>query len=610
MELDAAALAVAAVPHVVVTVAMCGQTVLSQVEKSAAAATVSLGGRILERVAGRSDSTPAIQQAVVELAEDPCDADRATMFRAELRRAMQADQQLAIDVLGLLREAGTTVTASGTRAVSIQNNTGIVQTGTGARAFQGAVAPLGRPNEAPDPSPAIMKLPKPPTKSFVGRENELADLDFFVSADRGVVPQSLTMHGLGGVGKSELALQYARRRRDNYALMWWITADNAAAIHRGLAELAYELHPDSQIIASENECARWALGWLQSHQGWLLILDNVEDPADVESVMGRLHNGHLIITTRRDAGWDDITDRCLQVDLLSPSAAVEVLLRLSGQHRTESARALARELGFLPLALHQAGAYLRQTRVDVAVYLEDLRHDPARVLADVAPCQPPERAVARVWAMTMAHLSSQHPGAALVLDVMATLAPGDVPRYLLHGLAANRSTVDQDMGILASYNMVTLTGTTIATHRLVRTVVRDALVRTDSMTTIQKRSRVLLWHAMYDDSVTPPVPRPNFLWLAHHVSAIEGVLPSSFDPDNLGVAETIEAVVQIKRGNTEVIDSINKALECFDSFPDDLKSATREGYVRILEGRESLASAGRLIDEVMRQLGIFEEEPN
>lgn len=137
MDVDAAALAAAAVPHVMAAIGAYGSAVASQVEEASATATVNLGGRLLRRVLGRQESAVAVQQAVDEVAELPEDADRVAVLRAELRRALQADAGLAADVAGLLSEAGVTVSASGVRSVAMRDNSGIVQTGDGSAAWQG-----------------------------------------------------------------------------------------------------------------------------------------------------------------------------------------------------------------------------------------------------------------------------------------------------------------------------------------------------------------------------------------------------------------------------------------------------------------------------------------
>lgn len=137
VDLDAAALAAAAVPHVLAAIGAYGSAVASKVEEVTASATVSLGGRVLRRVLGRTESAVAVQQAVDEVAELPGDADRVAVLRAELRRALQADAGLAADVAELLGEAGIAVTASGPRSVAMRDNSGIVQTGDGSAAWQG-----------------------------------------------------------------------------------------------------------------------------------------------------------------------------------------------------------------------------------------------------------------------------------------------------------------------------------------------------------------------------------------------------------------------------------------------------------------------------------------
>jgi hypothetical protein len=207
----------------------------------------------------------------------------------------------------------------GERSAAVGHNGGVVMTGDQPRVVIGAVS-LGAPAEVAAPAAGLLGLPRPPTRVFVGREDQLAELDRLVSAGAGVVAQ--TVHGLGGVGKSELALQYARRHQHRYRVVWWVTADSRQAIETDLARLAFRLHPDVQVIATQPEVADWAVGWLQTHQEWLLVLDNVDDRADVEPLLGQLACGHVLMTTRLDVGWQDITDGCLRLDVLTPGEAV------------------------------------------------------------------------------------------------------------------------------------------------------------------------------------------------------------------------------------------------------------------------------------------------
>ena len=137
------------------------------------------------------------------------------------------------------------------------------------------------------------------------------------------------------------------------------------------------------VAGTTGDAAGWATGWLQAHDRWLLILDNVEDPADVEPLLGQLGGGHVIVTSRRDADWGRLADP-VRLDVLDPAAAAQVLIVRTGQHGAadeEAAGQIAAELGFLPLALDQAAAYIVQQRISPAAYLASLRRNPARMHA-------------------------------------------------------------------------------------------------------------------------------------------------------------------------------------------------------------------------------------
>jgi hypothetical protein len=214
-------------------------------------------------------------------------------------------------------------------------------------------------------------LPRRPAASFVGRDAALTTLRQALgdTAGTGVISQAVL--GLGGVGKSELALQYAHRHRGEYRLVWWIDADGTDQIRAGLAALAQALTCGIDSVAAEQasvqEASAWALSWLSAHPGWLVIFDNVEEVGDVEPYLARLAHGHAVITTRRDVGWQHLNITPLRLELLSRPAAIALLADLIGPPdaaHTDGLRELAEQLGDLPLALTQAGAYIARTPHD------------------------------------------------------------------------------------------------------------------------------------------------------------------------------------------------------------------------------------------------------
>ncbi|WP_433384360.1 FxSxx-COOH system tetratricopeptide repeat protein [Actinoplanes sp. CA-142083] len=489
--------------------------------------------------------------------------------------------------------------AGGARSAATGVNQGIVQTGDRSRAFQGQPVPLGRPQDVPAPWPAMIGLPKPPARAFVGRDAELTALAESVASGTGVVAQSQAVHGLGGVGKSELALQYAWRRRAAYRLVWWVTADSSQAIESGLAELAFRLHPDSAIVATGQEAARWAVGWLQAHPGWLLVLDNVEQRADVEPLLGQLDGGHVVITTRRDVGWDDITDSCLRVEVLDPGAAVDLLLRLSAEQDAQTAAVLAGELGCLPLALQQAGAYLRQTKTTMGDYLRDLRRDPQQMLATVIDRGAAERAVARVWSVTLGRIAEEDPVSVDVLNVLAWLAPDELPREVLHGLEPERGGVDRALGLLASYNMVTLTPATAAVHRLVQSVIRGAAAP-EAVTGFQRRAVELLYATAPDDPMDNVEGWPLWASLLPHINALAEALPADHTFTQMVELRSEAAIYHQYQGH------LGTAIDGYERVLAEWRRLVGDDHPSALSDRSNLAIATRDVGKVEESITAFE----
>ena len=217
---------------------------------------------------------------------------------------------------------------------------------------------------------------------FVGRDSALGRLRAALNDEASAVVTQ-AVYGLGGVGKSELALHHATACRGDYPVIWWITAEDAAQIETGLAALAARLCREIATTVTTGEAAQWAVGWLQAHPGWLLILDNVNEPDEAEPLLGLLTGGHVLITTRRDTGWDRIADP-IRLDVLDPGPAAELLTnrtRYVGQADEDAAGSIAAELGYLPLALDQAAAYIGQTHISLTEYVRRLREHPADMYA-------------------------------------------------------------------------------------------------------------------------------------------------------------------------------------------------------------------------------------
>ena len=225
---------------------------------------------------------------------------------------------------------------------------------------------------------------------FIGRDDDLARLHDSLSRGAGTAITSSAVLGLGGMGKTRLAVEYATRHADDYTALLFAIAETPDDLHRNLAALTGILGLRALNAADDAARLQGALGWLGNNPGWLLILDNVdsrEAAAAVGSLMGRLQGGRVLLTSRLASV--PVEYARLDLALLAPDDAVRLLLRRTeGRRRvtqTDAAEAvgLAQDLGCLALALEQAGAFIaaEPLPMPLAGYRAMLRDSFAEVMA-------------------------------------------------------------------------------------------------------------------------------------------------------------------------------------------------------------------------------------
>lgn len=377
--------------------------------------------------------------------------------------------------------------ASGDRSIAAGESIRLAQTGDGSFALYAEKA-LSVPPEAfalPEAPAGMVNLPEQ-AALFVGRERELAALDEAFENTGGVVVQAV--HGLGGIGKSTLAARWAAGRTSSYNPVWWITAETPVDLESGLAGLAVALQPALRDVLSPEALAERAVQWLASHEGWLLILDNVSDPADVKPLLGRTTGGRFLITTRRATGWHGVAEP-VSLDLLAPAEAEDLFRRIHADGG-DGVADLCAKLGYLPLAVEQAAAYCAEARISARAYLDLLARHPDRVLAGAAEGGDSERTIARVWSVTMDRLADT-PLAQRVLEIIAWWAPEGIPREYLAPIG-DEHAVTEALRRLAAHSMIALREDgTISVHRLVQAVTRGMAVRDEAAILLSGRGDML-----------------------------------------------------------------------------------------------------------------------
>jgi tetratricopeptide (TPR) repeat protein len=453
------------------------------------------------------------------------------------------------------------------------------------------------------PAPGPVNLPFRSPGSFVGRADELALLDEVLRSEQSAVVHAV--HGLGGIGKSTLVARWAASRLADHTLTWWITADTPAAIDDGLAGLAVALQPEAADQPLKVLTAQ-AIHWLSSNSGWLLILDNVNTPGDVEPLLARAQGGRFLITSRLSVGWHRITSATVRLDVFQPDEAATLLTRIVTAGRPDAdlawADELCTELGHLPLAVEQAGAYMYQTRIGPGSYLDLLARQPAVVLDRAGESAHSEQTVAGVWRVTMDRFADT-PLAGQVLRILAWYAPDRLPRAVLDGLA-DPVRVQNAIGRLAAYSLVTLNGDeTLTVHRVVQTITRtpdpaDVHRRPADVQTALHQATNLLRAALPGD-----IRRPDTwsIWrsILPHAMALADHAPEESDTPATAHLFTGIGLFLNDQNASAAIALHQRAL-------DSLARAGSDHVQETLSARNNLAMAYQAAGDVDRAIELYE----
>ncbi|MCB9432947.1 MAG: ATP-binding protein [Ardenticatenaceae bacterium] len=330
---------------------------------------------------------------------------------------------------------------------------------------------------------------------FTGREAVLAELQQRLSANSndadGHAAITVAVAGLGGTGKTQVALAYCYGHLADYDLIYWLPADEPTTLGIALAEMAVRLGPAPRQTADYNALRRQVLDWLQTtEKRWLLVFDNADqiDPAALEPFLPKLGNGANLITTR-NPNWGGLAQTVL-LDLFTEAEAVAFLLKQLPQTAQNAAEAsqLADLLGYLPLALEHARAYVAATGCSLADYAGYFATERQELWAEAAaPLDYQQRTVTTTWELAFAQVQ-QVAGAAALLNLGCFLAAEPLPLSLLaaamemeavpeplRGLAGSKRKLDKAIAALRRYSLLTRDGETVALHRLVQLVARDRM---------------------------------------------------------------------------------------------------------------------------------------
>ncbi|SOE13625.1 Tetratricopeptide repeat-containing protein [Streptomyces sp. 2323.1] len=407
----------------------------------------------------------ARRDRVIPLALEPITtADVPPLLAAKLRKDLHGlDETTA---LATLREAVN----GGARPTSPPPFPGTTPADDSAAVSHGTKPRLPSTTGQPDVWNVRRRNP-----DFSGREAEIAQLrDGLLSGQQAVVR---ALHGMGGVGKTQIVLEYAHRFAGQYDVVWWVDAEQDDQLPVHYTELADRLGIAKPEAGSEHN-ARALLQHLRTEQRWLLILDNAENREQIDPWLPE-GSGHVVITSR-NPDWRGIAHQT-GLDVFSRADSVSYLRTQIPSITSEEADLLARDVGDLPLALAQAVGVIG-SGMTIDRYLQLLTTNTARILEEGdAPGYPAPLAAAVGIATT--GLESDHPEAAALLRLGAFFGPDPIPTRWLESARSRLSTIPGDPGDLmwphaalqplSRYGLARLDHETFQIHRLTQAVLRD-----------------------------------------------------------------------------------------------------------------------------------------
>jgi tetratricopeptide (TPR) repeat protein len=322
---------------------------------------------------------------------------------------------------------------------------------------------------------------------FTGRTEVLDQLSARLSDGGATVVLPAALHGMGGIGKTQIAVEYIYRHLDDYDIVWWIQAAQTSQVRKALAELAQQLGlAGSSEVHTAVPAVREALRRGEPYSQWLLVFDAAESVETIKEYFPANGPGQILITSRNPE-WAEVANP-LEITVFRREESIALLRKRGPDISDQEADALAEKLGDLPLAVEQAAAWRAETGMPISEYLTLFDEKVAEILSTSAPTGY-EMPVAAAWNVSFDVLEKRNPAAHQLLQVCAFFAPEPITRSLFNGVrvipmskelgAALRDPMQLGRAIrdINRYSLAKIDyrTNTLQLHRLVQVVLRNRM---------------------------------------------------------------------------------------------------------------------------------------
>jgi len=368
----------------------------------------------------------------------------------------------------------------------------------------GGTQPPSFPDHQPPAAPAqVWHMPHSRNLFFTGREDLLLQIRTALTSESQPIalsqPQAIS--GLGGIGKTQLVIEFAYRYRGMYDVVLWVRADSPDLLVSDFLLAAELLWLPERKEQDQRVVVDAVKRWFNTHDRWLLILDNADRVEDVSGFLPSTDTGHILLTTRAHA--TGTAAQRIVVEQMPREEGMLFLLRRAKlvqgnaglEQVTDAMRAQARsiveEVDGLPLALDQVGAYIEETSCSLSDYLLFYRNGRERLLRlRGREATGHAESVMATWSLSFEKVEQSSPVAAAFLHVCVLLHPDAIPERMieegatelgpvLQTVAGNRFILNKAIGELLRYSFIRRDPETrvLTIHRLIQVALREAMER-------------------------------------------------------------------------------------------------------------------------------------
>jgi len=340
-------------------------------------------------------------------------------------------------------------------------------------------------------------VPFPRNPYFTGRKDIQIKLHDALKSDKDAA-FGQAISGLGGIGKTQTAVEYAYRYRYEYNAVFWMKADSREALISDFVALAHVLDLPEKDAKEQDLIVAAVRRWLENNSGWLLVFDNADEPGLLEDYIPINPKGHIILTSRAQIFSNLGIMNPIKMDKMSPDECKMFLLKRIGrdnlhieQIELDAIEQLGKELDYLPLALEQAGAYIHEKRVSFNDYLISYRKRGLELL-EITKSNIYQKTVANTWSLNFEQVEQTSNAAIDLLYVSAFLNPYRIPLKLivqganelgpvlsesLADVESNPLALDEVLDPLNKYSLISRDpiSPTYSIHRMVQAVLKDRM---------------------------------------------------------------------------------------------------------------------------------------